>query len=420
MELPTRLRVAQQLQQLLIWLGTPRPFTVFLWWRDDPRRITATEWPSRRTVNGGWTSAGASAICVYRSEEWDRVVLHEMIHALEWDWHHMPAKALSCWGLPAKSQLTPALFEAWTELLAEWLWCHWYGVPWSKQRAWQDYQAVQILARAGSAPWRENTSVWAYYVLKAALAPSISKYLRGPQWTMKERETVLCERVEPVLASLRARAAQTRPEALSLSMTLQNPAQRGGGEGPQEAEDLMAEATRLFHLATAMDGGEHTFFVVGSMAILFHAHARGVAIPVLPNDLDMRYTEPGALFRKHVTVREPAQQSRQGLPGLRLQTSFETDIETCGEYVDMDVFRACAPIIGDATFKKRRGEESLLESVDVTEVGWRERRYTRTVEMGGVRVLDIPDLLKLYELYGGEPWKMELLTKLSGMPTTAL
>ena len=88
--------VAEECSRLWEWLGVNRPFRLILWWRDAPRRIKATEWPSRLTVNGGWTYQNSSAIFVYRSEEWDRVFLHEMIHALGWDWE-MPEKPLACW-----------------------------------------------------------------------------------------------------------------------------------------------------------------------------------------------------------------------------------------------------------------------------------------------------------------------------------
>ncbi len=204
------------------WLGTPRPFTLILWWTDVPRHITATEWPSRKSVNGGWTTQNSSVIHVYRREEWDRVFIHEMIHALGWDWT-MPTKPLRCWGLSEDSYTVPALFEAWTELYAEWLWCIWNAneyMAWEQQRAWQDRQALQILARQGNRAWKENTSVFAYYVLKAALAPHIAQLLLfGNGATAEEREEVLCRLAAPALAALRRQATSVKPVALSLRMS---------------------------------------------------------------------------------------------------------------------------------------------------------------------------------------------------------
>jgi hypothetical protein len=190
-----------------------------IFWRDDPRRIAADEWPTRRTVNGGWTRAGARAIVVYRSEEYDRVVIHETIHALRWDWE-MPSHPLPCWGLSDDARLTPALFEAWTELLAEWLWCGWHDVPWRAQRAHMRAQAVQICARPQAVPWCEDTSVFAYYVLKAALAPHMPflwAFQNGV--TPQERARVLCTLVQPELAAIRHDAAMMKPTAISLRMS---------------------------------------------------------------------------------------------------------------------------------------------------------------------------------------------------------
>jgi hypothetical protein len=213
--------IVVKLERMLSWLGVGRPFKVVLWWRDDPRFLGANAWPTRRNVNGGWTRSGSSAICVYRAEEWDRVVFHEMIHALEWDWK-MPQRPLSCWGLSDDSVVYPALFEAWTELYAEWLWCAWTGTSWERQRLWQDEQAVQLLARhrrKGGA-WDENTSIFAYYILKAALATHIEFLLFFQNGNdAGERYAVLCDMVRPRLEELRQFAELAVPRSISLRMT---------------------------------------------------------------------------------------------------------------------------------------------------------------------------------------------------------
>lgn len=212
--------IGETLGRLLGMLETPRPITTILWWRDDPRHLGADAWPTRREINGGWTVAGSSVICVYRSEEWERVVLHEMIHALEWDWPLHIQKPLPCWGLPTGSRMMPAFFEAWTELLAEWWWCGFFGADWRFQRAWQDRQAVQILARHPMGrPWVENTSVFAYYVLKAALAPYMPTLWLHPPTKPADLQRVLCDWTSEPLSRLRQVASHTSPVALSLSMT---------------------------------------------------------------------------------------------------------------------------------------------------------------------------------------------------------
>jgi hypothetical protein len=205
-------QIAEQLSRMFLWLGVPRPITVVLWYIDVPRILKKEEWPTAAHVNGGWTVPNTSTIFIYREEEWDRVVFHELIHALGWDWQ-MPQTPLACWRFPAQSEVYPHLFEAWTELLAEWMWVSWHAEDfktWEEQRKWQDHQASQVLARWQGTPWKEDTNIFAYYVLKAALAPYIAPLLlQGPP---KDLTAFLC--------SLDWRSVmQESPETLSMRMT---------------------------------------------------------------------------------------------------------------------------------------------------------------------------------------------------------
>jgi hypothetical protein len=208
-------QIAKETNAIFSWLGTPPGFTLILFWRDDPRNISAGTWPSRTTVNGGYTYSGSDTIIVYRQEEWDRVLIHEAIHALRWDWE-VPATPQPCWGLGANAQLSPHLFEAWTELYAEWLYCGWHNKSWASQMAWSEAQAIQVLARA-PLTWNENTNIFAYYVLKVALMPHI-----GFLWTLQNgmtdemRSHVMCTLVGPGLAQLRAEAKHATKESISM------------------------------------------------------------------------------------------------------------------------------------------------------------------------------------------------------------
>ena len=145
--------IAEECDSILSWLGAPSGFTVYLWLIDWPRFLKADEWATRKNVNGGWAIPGINEIFVYRDEEWDRVLIHETIHALKWDWE-MPETPLPCWGFDTNDTLFPHLFEAWTELYAEWLWIGWHKLSWEKQRERQDMQALQVLARNNSEQWK--------------------------------------------------------------------------------------------------------------------------------------------------------------------------------------------------------------------------------------------------------------------------
>lgn len=210
--------IVKEFDGLLSWLGAPVGFKVYLWWMDVPRKINADEWPSKRSVNGGWTTLGNNEIFIYRAEEWDRVLIHETIHALQWDWA-MPEKPLRCWNFSNTDTVYPHLFEAWTELYAEWLWCGWHNQSWIKQREWQTKQAVQILARRPY-DWEEDTNIFAYYVLKTCLAPYIEfLWSFGNGNTKEEFANVLCGLVTPNLQALKTTAKSTLPIALSMRMS---------------------------------------------------------------------------------------------------------------------------------------------------------------------------------------------------------
>lgn len=212
--------IPQEAIRLLTWLGAPAGFQVYLFWREDPRTANAKEPLNANNVNGGFAVPGISKVYVYRSEEWDRVLLHECIHALGWDWPEFPIQP--CWKLHPSSKLMPTLFEAWTELFAEWLWCLWHSSPsdttgktWKQQRTWQDQQAVQVLARHKGV-WKETTNVFAYYVLKAALAPHINLLLLlGSEVNQLE----ICELAGKELNNLRYRAKHEVPHDMRLRMT---------------------------------------------------------------------------------------------------------------------------------------------------------------------------------------------------------
>ena len=170
--------------RILTFLGAPSGFEVTWWAVPVPRIIKPEQFPTRAEVNGGWAYRGAPAVYIFREEEWDRVLIHECVHAFNWDVRpsghvkHCLEEALD------GGQLTDAIFEAATELNAEWLWSIIHspdndtsGITWQRQMTWQLNQALAILARHGQKPWGEDTSVFAYYVLKAALAFEMEQFL---------------------------------------------------------------------------------------------------------------------------------------------------------------------------------------------------------------------------------------------------
>lgn len=212
-------KIAETTDQLCNWLGVSSAFIAILFYMDKPRYIEADEWPEKKNVNGGWNMTGSQTIVIYRREEWERVFIHETIHAMNWDWKHMPTKQIKCWGLQEESELSPHLFEAWTELLTELLYCVWFNLNWNDQLKWMKEQAIQIISRYHTKDkWIENTNVFAYYILKAALSKYVAElFLFGkPE---EYNEYILCELVTPEINKLYEAAKGIHPKRISLRMT---------------------------------------------------------------------------------------------------------------------------------------------------------------------------------------------------------
>lgn len=168
--------------RILRFLGAPTGFCVN-WWRIPlDRKLKPVQFPTRAEVNGGWARHNVPEVFIFRLEEWDRVLIHECIHAFNWD-VLLNTSVKSCLNNSLGGEINEALFEAATELNAEWLWCVIHspstdikGATWDSQTNWQQKQAFAILARYDNI-WKEDTSVFAYYVLKAVLALDITNFL---------------------------------------------------------------------------------------------------------------------------------------------------------------------------------------------------------------------------------------------------
>jgi hypothetical protein len=169
--------------RILEFIGASPGFCVN-WWRIPiSRNVAPNVFPTRSEVNGGWTRSGTNEVFIYRFEEWDRVLIHECIHALSWDVSPTLSLKKCLEHSLGGGKLMDALFEAATELNAEWLWCIIHsphgdnkGNTWLKQTNWQKKQAYAILARSDMV-WNEDTSVFAYYIMKTVLALDMERFL---------------------------------------------------------------------------------------------------------------------------------------------------------------------------------------------------------------------------------------------------
>lgn len=211
--------------RLMAWM-TSRP-TVWYWWDQDwVREVAADTVPTREHINGGWATPGTLEVHVYRREEAHKVMLHEMIHALGLDVsHEAAATARVEFEADLGFALWPHLGEAYTELLAEWLWAiaradstRMAERLWNAQCACAERQAVAIWVRIRGRRTAEDTNVFAYYVLKWVLMQRLDAVLvvreHGVRtWFAWWRD------VRPMLDAMADAAMESRMRPLRLGMT---------------------------------------------------------------------------------------------------------------------------------------------------------------------------------------------------------
>jgi hypothetical protein len=213
--------------RILNFLGAPAGFCVN-WWRiPNDRNVAPNTFPTRAEVNGGWARRGLPEVFIFRLEEWDRVLIHECIHAFSWD-VMIGSGVKSCLEESlGHGELTEALFEAATELNAEWMWCIIHsskdditGEAWIKQTEWQKNQAYIILSRSNNI-WTEDTSVFAYYILKAVLALEMTDFLLN--WLAgtvnTEQWCTLWNTYKPVFLHRAELSKTTLDKTISMRMT---------------------------------------------------------------------------------------------------------------------------------------------------------------------------------------------------------
>jgi hypothetical protein len=216
--------------RLMSWMRASGPAITWFWW-DQPwaRRMPARVEPSRDHLNGGWAVPGVPEVHVYRREEAHKVMLHETVHALKMD---VPADMLD----PVRStferdlggrRLWPHIGEAYTELLAEWLWAIAGSKSfadtrrrWRLQRECARNQAAIVWSRIRESTATENTNVFAYYILKYVLMLHeddvlLSPVASVPMWV----SWWLTSRSELDRIAVLARQSGSDNHAISMGMT---------------------------------------------------------------------------------------------------------------------------------------------------------------------------------------------------------
>lgn len=167
-------------------------------------------------VNGGVTWKQHGLVIVYRQEEWEKVLLHELLHFYEFDYHpsSMPSTSASVTvskALAKENNIQTrhgavALNEAYVETLTTLLYVAYsilrshavksisysaFKTRWRKAMATAQQhfhrQILKLLRHFRGGPWTETTHAFAYFVCKAALLFDLKGLLA---WSDQHQTTI--------------------------------------------------------------------------------------------------------------------------------------------------------------------------------------------------------------------------------------
>jgi hypothetical protein len=182
-----------------------------------PSRLKATWMQPKKIspyqINSGLTehTVHGTSIIIYRQSEWDKILIHELLHALHLDLENVPALSVPLSEINSKYLTLPLnlaitmspeypqfLNELWTELQTWWLWINLTSplTPQTllKQQKWSLMQASRIihqyglplplgLGSSGRLEVQCNCSVGFYYIYKAWLlnhpTPELYRVMQG-------------------------------------------------------------------------------------------------------------------------------------------------------------------------------------------------------------------------------------------------
>lgn len=230
------LRLLTEFFKIMQWMGEiygcDDPMRLFYWNVDLPRKI-----PEKGQLIGPYhVNGGASYVCttafinVFRREEAEKVLIHELIHALCADVNTESIDLLIENAVGASDLKLP---EAYTEFLAEYYYiasrCENFEKAWQQQISYADQLVRTILAHYGRhspldkrKPWIEKTAVFSYYIMKAVLLRHLNEANRvekWPEWLAEYNTINSCVRANKTRRRLRRRQRQRqRQRRQSLKM----------------------------------------------------------------------------------------------------------------------------------------------------------------------------------------------------------
>ena len=141
-------------------------------------------------INGGYTTTSEGKIFVIRSEEYSKVIVHEIIHHVtNINKHNFPMdntnELKGVFNISEETTLIPneAIVELWATLLNCAFLSFEFHIPFQKlldlEIQYSIMQSNKILKKQGSKVWEERTNAYCYIIFKTILLYNLKKFTEG-------------------------------------------------------------------------------------------------------------------------------------------------------------------------------------------------------------------------------------------------
>ncbi len=163
-------------------------FEIFIIMSPYKRYISSDEIIKAKHINGGFTSHKDNKIFIIRSEEFAKVILHEILHHVthidnkdKWNNSHI-IKLKLAFNISPKTILIPneSIVELWATIFYCMFLSFHYKIPYNiilnKELDYSIQQYHKILNHQNNKEWFEYTNAYCYIVFKTILLANIKKY----------------------------------------------------------------------------------------------------------------------------------------------------------------------------------------------------------------------------------------------------
>lgn len=172
------------------YFGITKHLNIYVVTAPDKRFMPKEGYITCQHINGGWTALNHNDIFIIRSEEFGKVILHEILHHCEhiqndnWKREHLVVLKTH-FKISENTVLVPneAIIELWATILYTLFSSFEYGIAYNllmnKELEYSIIQYNKILDKQNEKSWYEETNAYCYIVFKTIMLCNLEKFLKA-------------------------------------------------------------------------------------------------------------------------------------------------------------------------------------------------------------------------------------------------